>query len=258
MDAIKSCGWFTHEEKDVICMDIARELTEDVMLTLILTRLPNIKSLSLPISLDFRLGTGKCLRLFRDVAHAAAERRAVGEQPGAELPFSKLLHIETLEDTDIDFSAGLVFESLLPLMALPSVRTLTSLGKYGGSFDWPNDLPKSRIQEIHLTGYLINAKTMLRWAEGLRGPCVVHQTCWKHEERSGDPSEPSRESSRQWNRFEIPFEDADKENWTMESNGRAVDHIELAEGEDSEWTVGHCLNLVRKMVHVQDQPWRRE
>lgn len=158
--------------------------------------------------MDLRLGTGMVLELFGNVARAAELRRLDEDHLETELPFDKLSFVRMLEDDGPRHVVGVPLESIAPLLALPSMRNFASVAIDGGNLNWPSNLPKSRVSSIRLSGKPLDAKSMLQWADGLRGPCLVHQRAYRRRKRWGNAVDRHFDREREWDYFKIPFEDA--------------------------------------------------
>jgi hypothetical protein len=145
------------------------------------------------------------------VARIAEAAAAAEPDTGTALPLSKLEHYE---GHIFNGRYGVDFESLAPLMALPSLRTMNTPWNTEEGFDWPASLPKSRVGKIDIPDGTITREAIIGLAQNIRGPCVIRQEPTEYNDTPEDVD---------WDVLEIPFEGACGEKWVIEF-GKEEDH----------------------------------
>ncbi|KAJ7137691.1 hypothetical protein C8R44DRAFT_975690 [Mycena epipterygia] len=192
-EAVESENWIPEMEKEHF-LDSILEGDEAAMVTLMVLQLPNLKQLGLARDFGF-----ECLMpIVTRIAQAADDGRT-------PRPLSRLEHFEGLI---YNGHYGLDFESIAPVMALPSLRTIDIPNNHEEGFDWPISLPKSHVREIGITEGTVSREAILRLGKGIRGPCLITQK-WGYR-RYVD-----RQPVPDWTSLEIPWEDAGEEDWTV-------------------------------------------
>ncbi|KAJ6559887.1 hypothetical protein B0H19DRAFT_1146002 [Mycena capillaripes] len=177
---------------------------EDAMVTLMILRMPNLKRLTLPTHCWGGLDFEHLMPIVARMARTASNADLGG---GKTLPLSKLEHYE---GAVFNGYYGVDFESIAPLMALPSLRTMGTGWNHEEGFDWPASLPKSRVREINISNGTVPREAIVRLARGIRGPCVIRQDFGFN--RHFDTPE------HDWDVLEIPFADASEAEWTVGFN----------------------------------------
>ncbi|KAJ7101975.1 hypothetical protein C8R44DRAFT_887757 [Mycena epipterygia] len=161
--AVEEERWIPEEEKTTF-VDRILGGDEDAMVTVMVLLIPNLRRLSLPTycwgGLDFKY----LMPIVARIAQAAAN---LEQDPVATLPLSKL------EGQVFNGTYGVDFESIAPLMALPSLRTLSTEWNSEEGFDWPASLPKSNVREIDIKEGTLTSEAILRLAKGIRGPLKI-------------------------------------------------------------------------------------
>ncbi|KAF8176216.1 hypothetical protein K438DRAFT_1939481 [Mycena galopus ATCC 62051] len=199
-EAVEGEGWIPGTEKEKF-IDQLLAGDEDAMVTLMILRMPNLKRLTLPShcwgGLDIK-------HLMPIVAHIAETTSNADPDGGPTLPLSKLEHYE---GHVFNGRYGVDFESIAPLMALPSLRTMRTPYNFEGGFDWPASLPKSRVGRIDIPNGEITREVIVDLARNIRGPCVIRQVPTGFNETPEDVD---------WNVLEIPFSGASEAEWTNE------------------------------------------
>jgi hypothetical protein len=196
-EAVESEAWIPEMEKGQFIEELLAG-EEDAMVTLMILRMPNLKRLSLPTEcwggLDFKY----LMPIAARIAQVASEGR------DDRLPLSKL---ERYDGHAFNGYYGVDFESIAPLIALPSLRTLSTPWNHEDGFDWPASLPKSHVRKIEMEEGTVTREAVVRFARGIRGPCMIRQNFGfrrHHETPEYD-----------WDTLEIPWEDAGEEDWTI-------------------------------------------
>ncbi|KAJ7717108.1 hypothetical protein DFH07DRAFT_785244 [Mycena maculata] len=196
--AVEEEKWIPNTEKgDFLDKLLAGD--EHAMVTLMVLRLPNLKRLSLPTYCWGGLDFDYLMPIVARIAQAAARAEEDGEQTLWPLP-----KLERFEGHIFNCFLGVDFESIAPLMALPSLRTLSTPWNQEEGFDWPTSLPKSRVGEINIEEGTVPREAIIRLAGGIRGPCVIRQK-WGFRRYDDTPK-------HDWDFLDIPFEDADERN----------------------------------------------
>ncbi|KAF7328390.1 hypothetical protein MVEN_02554700 [Mycena venus] len=200
-DEVEVEKWIPDTEKGAF-LDKLLAGDEHAMVTLVVLRLPNLRQLSLPTQCFGGLDFDHLMPIVARIAQAAS--KAEDGAGGTTLPLSKL---ERLNGNVYNGYCGVDFEGIAPLMALPSVRILSTPWCQEEGFDWPPTLPKSHVRQIDIPDGTVPREAIVRLARGIRGPCVIRQEwgfCRYWEEPEHD-----------WDILEIPFEDAREEEWIV-------------------------------------------
>ncbi|KAJ7101985.1 hypothetical protein C8R44DRAFT_808981 [Mycena epipterygia] len=198
--AVEEERWIPEEEKAAFADRILGG-DEDAMITVMVLRMPNLRTLSLPTHCWGGLDFEYLMPIVARIAQAAAN---LGQDPADTLPLSKL---ERYEGHVFNGYYGVDFESIAPLMALPSLRTMSTGWNHEDGFDWPASLPKSNVREIEIKNGTVPRHAILRLAKGIRGPCIIRQE-WGFRRHDDTPKE-------DWTSLETPFEDAGEEDWVV-------------------------------------------
>ncbi|KAJ7138824.1 hypothetical protein C8R46DRAFT_1136305 [Mycena filopes] len=212
--AVETEVWIPEAEKEDLVERILEDGDEDAVVTLLVLRAPNLRRLSLPTycwgGLDFEY----LMPIVARIALAAADdANGVAKATTSEftedgviapLPLSKLEHYEGQVFNGL---YGVDFESITPLMVLPSLRSLSTGWNHEEGFEWPAALPKSNVREIRIENGTVVLEAILRLARGIRGPCIIEQE-WGYRRHSDTPEE-------DWRTLEIPFEGAGEELWVI-------------------------------------------
>ncbi|KAJ7101971.1 hypothetical protein C8R44DRAFT_747000 [Mycena epipterygia] len=196
--AVEEERWIPEEEKTTF-VDRILDGDEDAMVTVMVLRMPNLWRLSLPTYCWGRLDFKYLMPIVARIAQAVANPE---QDPVDTLPLSKL---ERYEGQVFNGTYGVDFESIAPLMALPSLRTLSTEWNSEEGFDWPASLPKSNVREIDIKEGTLTSEAILRLAKGIRGPCVIRQEWVRND------TYPELE----WHSLEIPFEGAGEGDWVI-------------------------------------------
>ncbi|KAJ7289665.1 hypothetical protein C8J57DRAFT_1278181 [Mycena rebaudengoi] len=199
-EAVEAEDWIPDTDKGQFLYQLLAG-DEDAMVTLMVLRMPNLKRLTLPTHCWGGLQFTHLMPIVARIAEAAA---AADPDTGTTLPLSKLEHYE---GHIFNGRYGVDFESLAPLMALPSLRTMNTPWNTEEGFDWPASLPKSRVREIDIPDGTITREAIVSLARNIRGPCVIRQGPTGYGDTPEDVD---------WGLLEIPFEGACEEEWTIE------------------------------------------
>ncbi|KAF8146357.1 hypothetical protein K438DRAFT_1869749, partial [Mycena galopus ATCC 62051] len=202
-EAVEGEGWIPDTEKEKFVNQLLAG-DEHAMVTLMILRLPNLKWLTLPSHWDIK-------HLMPIVVRIAGTASKADPDEGPTLPLSKLEHYEVHLESG---SYGVDFESIAPLMVLPSLRTMCTPYNSEGGFNWPASLPKSRLCRIDIPNGQITRDVIVDLARHIRGPCVIRQVPTRFNETPEDVD---------WNVLEIPFAGASEEEWTIEGGLDADD-----------------------------------
>lgn len=207
-EAVEGEDWIPKTEKEQFMDKILAE-NEPAMVTLMVPRMPNLRRLGLAVDFtwekcgeDVEEGIDPLTPIVARIAQAASNAK---DQGRAVLPLSKVEHFQGLT---LNTHTGMDFEMIAPLMALPSLRTVSMRQNHGDNFDWPTSLPKSHVREIELTQSTVPREAILRVAKGIRGPCMIRQE-WGWRRYDLYAPVPT------WDSLEIPREDAGEEEWTL-------------------------------------------
>ncbi|KAJ7629039.1 hypothetical protein FB45DRAFT_919839 [Roridomyces roridus] len=194
-------------------MDLMLGGDEDAILTLMILHLPNLSWLSLP---TYCWGGLNFKHLMPIVERIAGATTAASIDPlDPPLPLAKLSHYS---GQIFNGRHGVDFESIAPLMALPSLRTLRTPYNTEEGFTWPASLPPSRLQRISIPDGTLTRGTIVALARNIRGPCEIHQVTG----RFNDPP-----PGVEWNVLQIPYEGAPKKEWRIELDEDLDDEAEM-------------------------------
>ncbi|KAJ7460094.1 hypothetical protein B0H11DRAFT_2058817, partial [Mycena galericulata] len=196
--AVEEERWIPEVEKGHF-LDVLLAGDEDAMVTLMILRMPNLKRLSLPTHCWGGLNFNYLMPIVARIAQIAANAE------DESLPLSKL---ERFDGHIFNCFLGVDFEGIAPLMALPSLRTMSTPLNAEEGFDWPPSLPRSHVRQIDIRGGTVPLKAIKRLARGIRGPCVIRQK-WGRRRHDHTPK-------HDWNGLEIPFKDACEEEWMVD------------------------------------------
>ncbi|KAJ7137699.1 hypothetical protein C8R44DRAFT_765970 [Mycena epipterygia] len=197
-EAVEVENWIPEMEKERFLDSILRG-NEATMITLMVLQLPNLKRLGLARDFGFECLMPIVARIAQAAFDAADDR--------IPRPLSKLEHFQGLIFNGYD---GPDFESIAPVMALPSLRTIDVPWNHERGFDWPPSLPKSHVRKIEITKGTVSREAILRLGKGIHGPCLIHQD-WGFLRHDTADCQPVPD----WSSLEIPWEDAGEEDWTV-------------------------------------------
>ncbi|KAJ7185354.1 hypothetical protein C8R46DRAFT_1287901 [Mycena filopes] len=213
--AVEVDTWIPETDKERILERLLEYGDENAAVTLLVLRLPNLRRLSLPTYGWGELDSENLMPIVTRIAQAGANVDEGGvASPSLPLPLSRLEHYEG----HVFDGRGINFESIAPIMVLPSLRSLsTSWNHEEEGFDWPATLLKSNVREIRIDNGTVVLKTILRLARGIRGPCVIGQK-WGFRMNADTPV-------RDWDSLEIPFEGAGQGDWVITGAREMVQEI---------------------------------
>ncbi|KAJ7037632.1 hypothetical protein C8F04DRAFT_1091945 [Mycena alexandri] len=211
--AVEEEHWIPEGEKDAF-VERLLDGDEDAMVTVMVLRMPNLRKLSLPTYCWGGLSFEYLMPIVARIAQAAANGSGVNSNAGRPdstgmdytdaLPLSRLEHYE---GQVFNGYYGVDFESIAPLMALPSLRTLSTAWNHEDGFDWPASLPKSNVREIVIDEGTVTRAAIIRLAKGIRGPCAIHQK-WGFRRHDDTPEQ-------DWDSLGIPFDGATEADWVV-------------------------------------------
>ncbi|KAF7328727.1 hypothetical protein MVEN_02501300 [Mycena venus] len=201
-EAVEKEDWIADTEKEKYLNQLLAG-DEDAMVTLMILRMPNLKRLTLPSHCWGGLDIQHLMPIVARIAETASN---ADPDRGPIFPLSELEHYE---GHVFNGSYGVDFESIAPLMALPSLRTMCTPYNSEGGFNWPASLPKSRVRRIDIPNGEITREVIVDLARNIRGPCVIRQVATGYNDTPEDVD---------WSVLEIPFEGACEAEWTIEGD----------------------------------------
>ncbi|KAJ7749474.1 hypothetical protein B0H16DRAFT_1551528 [Mycena metata] len=212
--AVEEEHWIPEGEKEMFVERLLLVGDEDAMVTLMVLRMPNLRKLSLPTHCWGGLEFEYLMPIVAHIAQAAANNDgSEGKSDSTRADALALSRLEHYEGQVYNGYYGVDFESIAPLMALPSLRTLSTGWNHEEGFDWPASLPKSNLCEIVIEDGTVTRAAILLLARGIRGPCAIRQK-WGFQRHSDTPEE-------DWDSLEIPFEDAEEVDWVLKFEKRS-------------------------------------
>lgn len=196
--------------------DFLREIDEgdqDNILAILVPLLPNLRKLELPARRHGGLPMGSLPGVVKRIAKATHAAEHFPTESG--LPLTKLdeivgLNIRSNPMAQLGF--GVDFEGLAPFLAIPSVRKLWTLETHEPFFHWPEDLPKSRVQEVQFYQSSVAEPAARALARGIVGPCTMKQEFRMHAHGRQWPQAAPREH---WTKIDIPHQEAPEREWTI-------------------------------------------
>jgi hypothetical protein len=184
ISAIVSSQWISPEERDQV-FERFRTGDQDAAGIILLPLLTSLKAVNPPIK------GGLCSELFRKVARVSqslslarcgkdteAGRPSVREpdDESKKLPFSELL-IFYLEGNDqSNLTSSFWLPEIRPFLGIPSLQRIILHGVRDWELDsWPPELPPITCREIYLSQSSVHQDAIMKFSEGISGPCTLRQ-----------------------------------------------------------------------------------
>ena len=164
------CAVLDPSEIDSLKVHQAFYGNEDALLAILLPQMSSLGHLSLPA--NFEYSSNLQLELHMEWTKTVISRLA---KASIASPVA-LPRLRRVDLTDNISAQSVDLDLFAPFLALPSLRVLKISCCIQLSFEWPESLPKSRVQSIFLNISSVTLIALYGLLKGIQGPCDIRQS----------------------------------------------------------------------------------